>query len=218
MRPRGIVLYGPPASGKSTITAALADTDPQFTLLRKLKVGTGRTDEYDFVTAEHLEQLREAGRLLVETRRYGNTYAVDACTVEAMAEADQIPIVHVGSVADLHQLTDSGGDWLRVRLWVPRELCEQRSQSRGDTDTDKRLQAWDEAQTDLNVHAETATFDLSISTQDAEAVVVAREIAGAFAALAAEGEGAGRSVIGCDRAGCWSTAVGRGQSGAIRSR
>ncbi|MFF4779100.1 guanylate kinase [Microtetraspora fusca] len=177
--------------GKSTITAALAEIDPRFTLLRKLKVGTGRADEYDFVSAEHLEELREAGRLLVETRRYGNVYAIDARTVEAMAEAGEILIVHVGRVADLHQLTGSGGDWLRVRFWVPREVCEQRSRSRGDPDTGKRLQAWDEAQADFDAHAEAAAFDLSISTQDAEAVAVAREIAGALAALAAEGRGPG---------------------------
>ncbi|MGV9303830.1 hypothetical protein ACWDLG_10705 [Nonomuraea sp. NPDC003727] len=37
---QGIVLYGPPASGKDTVTAALRRLDPRFVLLPKLKVGT----------------------------------------------------------------------------------------------------------------------------------------------------------------------------------
>jgi len=69
--------YGPPASGKDTITAALTRLDARFTLLPKLKVGTGRADGYEFVSAEHLDKLRDAGRLVAETRRYGNVYAID---------------------------------------------------------------------------------------------------------------------------------------------
>ncbi|TQS03808.1 guanylate kinase, partial [Microbispora hainanensis] len=44
--PVGVVLYGPPASGKNTITAAMHRHDPRFRLLPKLKVGAGRADGY----------------------------------------------------------------------------------------------------------------------------------------------------------------------------
>jgi guanylate kinase len=67
--PYGIVLYGPPASGKDTITAALHRLDPWCVLLPKLKAGTDRTDGYEFVSAEHLDKLRQVGRLPVETQR-----------------------------------------------------------------------------------------------------------------------------------------------------
>ncbi|MBG0826806.1 guanylate kinase [Planomonospora sp. ID67723] len=137
MSVRGIVLYGPPASGKDTLTTALAHADSRFVRLPKLKVGTGRPDGYEFVSAEHLATLRDAGRLLAETHRYGNVYAVDRQAIEDHHAAGHVPIVHMGNIPDLRKLIGREPDsWLRVLLWVPREVTAQRSADRGDADTE----------------------------------------------------------------------------------
>ncbi|KAB8180341.1 guanylate kinase, partial [Nonomuraea phyllanthi] len=100
----GVVLYGPPASGKSTVTAALGEVDQRFTLVRKLKAGNRRGAEYDFVSAEDLARLRAAGRVLVESRRYGNTYAIDRHKLDRLTAAGQVPVVHLGNIADIRRL------------------------------------------------------------------------------------------------------------------
>lgn len=178
MRPRGIVLYGPPASGKSAVTLALTSLDPRFMLLRKLKAGDQRGTEYEFVSAEQLAELRAAGRLLVETHRYGNAYAIDRHQLSRMVEGGQVPVVHMGNIPDLRRLVE-GGPWLSVLLWVSREVCERRSLGRGDLDTTTRLQAWDETLADLAVHGE-EQFSLRLDTHQARPDELARAIAGPF--------------------------------------
>lgn len=148
---KGIVLYGPPASGKSTITAALCGLDPRFALVRKLKAGNRRGTEYDFVSHEELERLRAAGRLMLETRRYNSTYAIDRCHISGLIAAGHVPIVHLGNTADVRRLTETE-PWLTILLWISREVCEQRSEQRGDRDTPQRLEAWDETLADLRAH------------------------------------------------------------------
>lgn len=187
--PQGIVLYGPPASGKDTVTAALARLDPRFVLLPKLKVGTGRATGYEFVSAEHLDKLREASRLLVETRRYGNIYAVDRQSIEDRHAAGSVPVVHMGNLADLRQLIGRTPDsWLRVLLWVPREVTEQRSRSRGDADTGKRLTAWDETLADLEAGTDAGFFHLRLHTDRIGADAAAEEIMGAYDRLRMAGD------------------------------
>ncbi|MEU8269338.1 guanylate kinase [Sphaerisporangium sp. NPDC049002] len=182
--PTGVVLYGPPTSGKSTTTQALHRLDPRFRLLRKLKVGTGRAEEYHLVTAARLDELRQAGRTLAETHRYGNTYAIDRAEVDDMGHAGLIPVAHIGNIADLRRLV--GRDpWLRVLLWVPREVCEQRSRHRRDVDTAQRLAAWDETLTDLETGSDEGFFHLRLHTDRIGPDQAAREIADAFHALTA---------------------------------
>ncbi|MDX6744988.1 phosphotransferase-like protein [Actinocorallia sp. A-T 12471] len=176
MTTKGVILYGPPTSGKDTITAELTRQDTRFTLLPKLKAGTGRSRGYRAVTAEELEKLRADGRLPVETARYGNVYAVDRQDVETIAASGRIPVVHMGNVADLTRLRDAVPlDWLAVLLWIPREVCAERSAGRGDADTADRLRAWDETRTDLD-EAGTGVFDLEIRTDEVTPSEAARRI------------------------------------------
>jgi guanylate kinase len=179
--PQGIVIYGPPASGKDTITAALTCLDSRFTLLPKLKVGTGRADGYEFVSAEQLDKLRQAGRLVAETHRYGNVYAIDRQTIEDRHAAGYVPVVHMGNLDDLRRLIGRTPDsWLRVLLWVPREVTEQRSRSRGDLDTGKRLTAWDETLTDLETGTDAGFFHLRLHTDRLGVDAAAGEIRSAY--------------------------------------
>ncbi|WP_214107245.1 guanylate kinase [Acrocarpospora catenulata] len=174
----GIVLYGPPASGKTTITTALTAIDRRFTLLRKLKAGNRRGSEYEFTTPAHLAELRTAGRLVAETHRYGNTYAIDRHQIAALTDSGKVPVVHMGNIPDTRRLID-GGAWLTVLLWISREECERRSISRGDPDTAGRLHAWDETLADLNTHGHEA-LNLHISTEDVTPDEAAEQISKAY--------------------------------------
>jgi guanylate kinase len=54
-------------------------------------------------------------------------------------------------------------DWSVVLLWCPREVTEQRSAERGDSDTAARLAAWDATREDLDAHPG-MVWDLSVDT------------------------------------------------------
>ncbi len=74
---RGLILYGPPASGKDTITHALAELDPTISLFRRLKAGPGRTGTYRMTTEPEISHLRAAGDVIWENSRYDAVYVID---------------------------------------------------------------------------------------------------------------------------------------------
>lgn len=57
----GVVLYGPPAAGKDTITAVLVALDAQFAHLPVVKAGSGRTASYRMVTDDEFDQRMVTG-------------------------------------------------------------------------------------------------------------------------------------------------------------
>ncbi|QXJ22878.1 guanylate kinase [Actinomadura graeca] len=191
MTSKGVILYGPPTSGKDTVTAELARQDDRYALLPKLKTGTGRSTGYRHVSPTELETLRRAGRLVVETHRYGNVYAIDHHDIAALVDDGRIPVVHIGNLADLERLHNTVPlAWTNVLLWVSREVCADRSRHRGDADTPSRLQAWDETLHDLQ-STDAQPFNLAIRTDQAEPAETARRIAAAVAA----GPGPGVPVL-----------------------
>ncbi|HEX4811642.1 MAG TPA: guanylate kinase, partial [Nonomuraea sp.] len=147
-------------------------------LVRKLKMGNRRGTEYDFVSAAELDRLRAAGRLLIETHRYGNVYAIDRDHIDRLTSAGRVPIVHLGNLADVRRLVEDA-PWLTVLLWVPRQICEQRSHQRGDNDTAHRLQAWDETLADLRANDD-GLFHHRFFTDQAGPDEIADVIAGTF--------------------------------------
>ncbi|WP_235438642.1 ATP-binding protein [Streptomyces yangpuensis] len=179
----GVVLFGPPAAGKDTVSAALTRLDDRYGQLTKIKVGSGRTAGYRMADHAELDALRAAGRVVLETTRYGNTYAIDRGDLDAMTEAGRVPLVHLGSVDHLRTFNAAVREpWLCVLLWVPRDVCEQRSKERGDRDTADRLAAWDEALADLRAVPEgEEPFHLSMRTDHSDPSGSAALVAKAYA-------------------------------------
>ncbi len=92
---QGVILYGPPASGKDTVTTALSDLDPRYAQFARLKVGTGKATGYRMGTPEQLHELEAAGDVVYANSRYGNTYVIDRPGIDA-AFAAGVPVVHLG--------------------------------------------------------------------------------------------------------------------------
>ena len=166
----GVILYGPPAAGKDTITAALHQLDPAYTHFRRLKAGPGRTTGYRMTTPQHLSKLRQRGEVIWENRRYDSAYVVDRSTlVNLLTHA--IPVVHLGQVEAITAVTEAIPDasWITAYLWCPRDVAEQRIIARNTGDAPARLQAWDET-------PPLPDADLAINTAETSPDAAAQEI------------------------------------------
>ncbi|MEU9321446.1 guanylate kinase [Streptomyces sp. NPDC048295] len=172
---QGLILYGPPASGKDTVTTALTGLHAKYAQFARLKVGSGKSTGYRMGTAEQLHELEAAGNLVYANTMYGNTYVIDRPGIDA-AFAAGVPVVHLGQIDGIRALVDGyPANWSVVLLWCPREVTEQRSAGRGDSDTAARLAAWDATREDLDAHPGT-TWDLTVDTTAAAPQDVARLI------------------------------------------
>lgn len=161
---QGILLYGPPAAGKDTITAALTELDARYVPFTRLKVGAGKSEGYRMGTAEQLAGLEACGDVIYRNERYGNVYVVDRPGLEQSMEGGRIPVVHLGQMAGMEQVTALyPAHWVRVLLWCSKETTARRSPQRGDTDTAARLAAWDATQADLAAHPQ-AQWELRVDT------------------------------------------------------
>jgi guanylate kinase len=141
----GVVLYGPPASGKDTVTRALETLSPAYVHFPRLKVGGGSTATYRMTTTDQLHDLRLRGDLVWENHRYGATYAIDR---EGLLHAlgHHVPVVHLGQPGAILAVRAAApaARWLVVELWCPRDDALRRLRGRGSTDIQDRLRAWDE--------------------------------------------------------------------------
>ncbi|MBB5495780.1 guanylate kinase [Nocardiopsis metallicus] len=158
----GIILYGPPASGKSTITRTLTALDSRLQLLRRLKAGEGRRAEYRMTTYAHLQQLRSRGEILWENTAYSSVYAVDRPELSRLVEAGKVPVVHLGQPDAVKALLScTSMAWLVVSLTCPRPVAMARIEARNTGDDSARRLTWDQtaplAVTDLKIDTSAVT-------------------------------------------------------------
>ncbi len=166
----GVILYGPPASGKDTTTDALRSLSPEYQLFRRLKVGSGRMAQYRPTTIEYVKQLRSTGEIVWENRAYGSLYVVDLHSLHDRL-AESRPIVHLGQVdaiSAVRQATPSAL-WVIVDLHCPREVAEKRIVGRSTGDEQERLRVWDGT-------AQLCDADISVDTSTHSPDEIARRI------------------------------------------
>src|SRR5699024_12816878 len=125
----GVVLYGPPASGKDATTAELGKS---FVLVPRLKSGPGRTSGYHMVTDADLAKRRAVpGELLWETQRYSARYMLTRSDVLHAADSAS-PVVHVGPTAAARAVTSAVPDagWIVADRRCSRDAAAARIAAR----------------------------------------------------------------------------------------
>jgi guanylate kinase len=175
MTPTAVILYGPPASGKNTITDQLVQLDCRYALFERLKLGGGNTDGYRVAASAGITGLRASHDVLFENQRYGNIYLIDRPHLASMLSAGQIPVLHLGQVAGVRAVVQFPARWITVLLWCSRDTSAARAKARGSTDVAARLRAWDETAADLE-EATGIDFALRVDTDAVAAEAAAREI------------------------------------------
>ncbi|MFE9653658.1 kinase [Micromonospora sp. NPDC006431] len=155
---QGVILYGPPASGKDTITAALHQLDSRYQQFRRLKARPGRTEGYRMISEAQLAALRASGSVVWENQRYGALYVVDAPGLRQQLD-EAVPVVHLGQVEAIDAIRRAFPEtrWTVVALTCPRDVAQERIVRRATGDTLQRLRAWDETPA-------ARTADLTIDT------------------------------------------------------
>lgn len=142
---RMVLLYGPPASGKDTITRALERRCGRFRQFPRLKCGGGRTTGYRMVTAAQVEAVRAGGDVLWENQRYGAVYLVDRPYLTQMLDDGLVPVIHLGQIEAVRAIAAAipHVTTLTVALECPRSVCLTRLEARGTDDVAERLAAYD---------------------------------------------------------------------------
>lgn len=173
---RIVLMYGPPAVGKDTVTTELVCLDSRYSLFPRIKCGPGRESGYRMVSASELADIREKkDEIIWENNRYGATYITDKGYLVKMLDEGKVPVLHLGQpeAIDAVRAGIPAAASFVVELTYPREIAIRRINSRGTGDTDARIEAYDK--TPRLAHADVSIDTNEVSAQ-AAALTIDREL------------------------------------------
>jgi guanylate kinase len=142
-RSYGVILYGPPAVGKDTVTRAMQELDPGYRLFARLKSGGGRTAGYRMVSGAELDEVRRRQDVVWENHRYGSVYVIDRPHLRRQL-AECVPVLHVGQPEAVVAVAGAvpATWWTVVNLRCPWEVALSRIVDRRTGDVPDRVRAW----------------------------------------------------------------------------
>lgn len=168
---KGLVLLGPPAAGKDTITTLLEQRS-DLRLVRKVKAGSGRAAGYRLVSSETFDGHAERGEMISAVERYGNRYGVLRSDVVAVQQDGHVPVVHTASPDEAKRLVEEG--MALCLIWCSRSTSSERLNARDQSSVAERLAVWDQLQSELG-DAE-SLLDIVVDTTNRSADDAARAI------------------------------------------
>lgn len=169
---RGLIVYGAPATGKSTLTSELHRLSGQFVPFPIVKCGPGRTTGYRMVTPDELDAIRAASNDVVwEQQRYGATYVVLRSDLINRSDRE-IPMVELGQPAAVDAVISGTPEvrWHVVELRCARATVAARVSARGTGDDTERMAHYDTT-------PPLSSADLVVDTGSVAPTVAARMVA-----------------------------------------
>lgn len=185
MNTSSVLLSGTPASGKDTITEALAKLDSKFIHFRKHKIASGGKldDSYILVSAGEFDAIKMSGGFIQSHERYGRGYGVSVEEFDRVRNNGQIPVIHVGKYENLQSFRSYGlTDAFSVLVFAERSVTQHRLiQRHGEHSSEiaQRLDAYNEEVVQLKnqmVADNYLDFDLAVINNGNDANVPARSI------------------------------------------
>lgn len=176
-RPQLVVLLGGPAVGKDTITESLRGLHLEYRLFRKIKIGSGRSAGYRVQNQDALDGLRDAGLIISEVLRYGNSYVIDSPTLSDMWDRGYIPVVHTASVVEAQKLVNLDHPKVSVLfLTCPESDVRSRLTGRGGSNIEERIKVGRELENQIQVLPNNTLIDARLTTHDKSPEETARQI------------------------------------------
>ncbi len=140
-----VLLYGPPASGKDTITQLLQNRNNIFFHFKKHKVYPGDQQiqtknqlSYFHISMNRFLNMIANGEFLQFHWRYKSFYGVSKVLMDDSLSNGKIPIVHVGKIYDLLELTDVlEAKLIIILVWETLDVISKRLKFRHKGDNDE---------------------------------------------------------------------------------
>ena len=179
----GILLAGPPASGKRTVAFALTSLRRSYARVPALTTATDPPVDAEPAARAHLDELRSWAQVLHEFTVDGSGYLYDRERPAGLREQGRLPVVCVEDADAPAAFRRESAGWLPVLLWCPAPEARARAGRglRGPVDRGW-TRRWERSSTALLGAA--THFTLTLRTDRLDAVDAARIIHAAAQATA----------------------------------